>query len=237
MEDVFQVVLYIAASIALLALAWLFMSLVNTVKSARAVLDNTNKTVETLVGEVQGIRTSLQGTIENVEVITARVPATLDHVNSQLGQVDGILGSVRQLTEGVAIDVARLTSDATDIVHAAKGVVISLIDLEQDIQVKVQRPIVELMSIFSALGKGIHAFRMKIAGTGDPHALIDASDDDSMYEEYESAYDDDDDDGEDVIDDGLDDDLVDDFDGDLADDLVIDEVEPPTKGRVAAYRS
>jgi uncharacterized protein YoxC len=171
MEDVFQVVLYIAASLALLALAWLFFTLVKTVKGLGSVIENTNKIAEGLVGEVQGIRKSLQGTIENVEVITARVPQTLDHVNGQLAQVDGILGSVRELTDDLSGDVARLTNDATDLVHAAKGVVISLIDLEQDIQLKVQRPVVELMSVFSAVGKGIHAFRMKVSGNGDTHAL------------------------------------------------------------------
>jgi uncharacterized protein YoxC len=175
MEDVFQVVLYIAASLALLALAWLFVSLVNAVKGVRGVLDKTSTVVDGLMGEVKGIRASLQGTIENVETITARVPATLDHVNEQLGQVDGILGSVRQLTDDVTEDVARLTNDATDLVHAASGVVISLIDLEQDIQTKVQRPVVELLSVFSALGKGIHAFRMKVTGDGDPHALRNGS--------------------------------------------------------------
>lgn len=171
MEDVFQVVLYIAASLALLALGWLFVTLATTVKGLRSVIDNTNKIAESLVGEVQGIRKSLQGTIENVEVITARVPQTIDNVNGQLAQVDGILGNVRELTEGLSTDVARLTNDATDLVHAAKGVVISLIDLEQDIQLKVQRPVVELMSVFSAVGKGIHAFRMKVSGDDDAHSL------------------------------------------------------------------
>jgi uncharacterized protein YoxC len=171
MEDVFQVVLYIAASLALLALAWLFVSLRSAVAGVRETLDNTNKVAQSLVGEVQGIRASLQGTIENVETITARVPATIDHVNGQLAQVDGILGNVRELTENIGTDVARLTNDATDLVHAASGVVISLIDLEQDIQTKVQRPVVELMSVFSALGKGIHAFRMKVTGNGDAHAI------------------------------------------------------------------
>jgi uncharacterized protein YoxC len=172
MEDVFQVVLYIAASLALLALAWLFVSLRSAVSGVREVLDNTNKVAQSLVGEVQGIRASLQGTIENVETITARIPATLDQVNGQLEQVDGILGNVRELTDNLGTDVARLTNDATDLVHAASGVVISLIDLEQDIQTKVQRPVVELMSVFSALGKGMHAFRMKVTGNGDAHARI-----------------------------------------------------------------
>lgn len=191
MEDVFQVVLYIAASLALLALAWLFFTLAKTVKGLGSVIENTNKIAEGLVGEVQGIRKSLQGTIENVEVITARVPQTLDHVNGQLAQVDGILGSVRELTEDLSGDVARLTTDATDLVHAAKGVVISLIDLEQDIQLKVQRPVVELMSVFSAVGKGIHAFRMKVSGNGngDTHSLNGA-----RHERFDDLDDDDDDD-------------------------------------------
>lgn len=189
MEDVFQVVLYIAASLALLALAWLFTTLAKTVKGLGSVIENTNKIAEGLVGEVQGIRKSLQGTIENVEVITSRVPQTLDHVNGQLAQVDGILGSVRELADDLSGDVARLTTDATDLVHAAKGVVISLIDLEQDIQLKVQRPVVELMSVFSAVGKGIHAFRMKVSGNGEAHALNGTRRD--RYDDLDDEYDDD----------------------------------------------
>ena len=198
MEDVFQVVLYIAASLALLALAWLFMTLVKTVKGLQPVLENTNKITTGLLAEVQGVRASLQGTLENVEVITARIPATLDHVNNQLTQVDGILGSVRELSENVGSDVARLTNDATDLVHAASGVVISLIDLEQDIQTKVQRPVVELMSVFSALGKGMHAFRMKMTGNLEAHPLSngvshgtldDYDDDEEIDDDYEDDLD------------------------------------------------
>lgn len=237
MEDIFQVVLHIAASIALIALAWLFVSLVRTVKTAQSVLENTNTIAQSLVGEVQGIRASLQGTLQNVEVITARIPATLDNVNAQLHQVDGILGSVRHLTDGVAVDVARMTTDATDIIHAAKGVVISLIDLEQDIQVKVQRPIVELMSVFSALGKGIHAFRMKVAGNRDEYHPLserdDFDDEDELDDEYEEDVEEVEEDVDGVVDFTLD------YDDDLDEDFDFDAGSPPTDeaARSPAFRA
>ena len=180
MEDVFQVVLYIAASIALLALAWLFFSLVKTVNGLQAVVQDVPKIINGVLDEVKGLRGSLQGTIENLEGITGRVPQTLDRVNesvervnSQLVQVEGIVGSMNQLTAGIVDDVNRISDDATDVVHAAKGVVISLIELQQDIQRKVQAPIVETMSIFSALGRGIHVFRKKLAGEAVNGRVVD----------------------------------------------------------------
>lgn len=173
MEDVFQVVLYISASLALLALAWLFVSLSSTFKGLRSVLDETTKVAHGVVEQVEGLRTSMQGTIQNVELITSRVPGTIDRVNEsvdrvngQLAEVEGIIGSVRHLTDGLANDVTRLADDATDLIHAAKGVAVSLIDLEQNIQMRVQKPVVELVTLFSALGNGIHAFRMKLASNG-----------------------------------------------------------------------
>lgn len=162
-----ETLLYIAASVALLALAGLFIYLILLLKGSKGLLDNVTKAVQGLVGEITALRTSLTGTIKNIEGISGKAEGTLDRlntsvdrVNSQLDQVEGIVGSVRKMTE----DASRVADDATDVIHAAKGVVISLIDLEQNIQYKVQRPVVEILSVFSALGKGIHTFRRKLSG-------------------------------------------------------------------------
>jgi uncharacterized protein YoxC len=175
--EVFQVVLYIAASLALLALGWLFVSLRGAVAGIRPMLNELTNVAHGVVEQVDGLRRSLEGTIQNVELITGRLPATMDQVNAQLAQVEGIVGSVRQLTDGLATDVTRLASDATDLAHAAKGVIVSLIDLEQKLQVKVERPLLEFMTVFTALGSGIHAFRSRLTNAelhnGNGHESVD----------------------------------------------------------------
>jgi hypothetical protein len=45
------------------------------------------------------------------------------------------------------------------------------------------------MSVFSAVGKGIHAFRMKVSGNGDAHALNGTRRD--RYDDLDDEYDDD----------------------------------------------
>jgi uncharacterized protein YoxC len=165
-----EVVLYIAASIALLALAGLFIYLIFFIRSTRDLIDNITKTVNSLVEEVKTVRLGLQGTMQNLQGITGKIETTMDRVNGQLDHVDGIVGSVQQMTS----DASRIVTDGTDVIHAAKGVVISLIDLEQEIQEKVQAPIVETMTIFSALGKGLKAFRGRLAnGDSNGHVTTD----------------------------------------------------------------
>jgi uncharacterized protein YoxC len=178
-----EIVLYIAASIALLALAGLFVYLIVFLNSTKDLIGNLTKTVNSIIEEVKTIRMSLQGTIQNVQEITEKAKGTVDQVNQSLarvngqldqvegimGQVEGIVGSVKQMTD----DMSQVVNDGTDVIHAARNVVISVIDLEQDIQLKVQQPIVESMTIFSALGKGIRAFKHKLAGNGNGHVTTD----------------------------------------------------------------
>lgn len=161
-------ILYISASIALLALAGLFIYLIMLLRGSKDLVDNVTKTVGGITNEISQIRLSLAGTIQNVEAITGKVDGTvdrlntsMDRVNAQLGEVEGIVGSVRQMTA----DVTRIADDATDVVHAAKNVVISIVDLEQDIQRKVQAPVVEALGLLNAVGRGIRVFREKLAGT------------------------------------------------------------------------
>lgn len=162
-----ETLLYISASIALLALAGLFIYLIRFIGGVKGLLGTVTTAVDGVVGEIGAIRTNLQGTIKNIEGITGKVEGTVDRlndsmerVNSQLDQVEGIVESVKVMTE----DVSRLTTDATDVVHEAKNVVVGVIGLVDNVQSSVQRPVNEVMTIFSALGKGIRKFRMKLGG-------------------------------------------------------------------------
>lgn len=166
--------LYISASIALLALAGLFIYLIIFINSTKGLLNTVTGAMQSLIGEIGAIRTSLQGTIKNLEGITGKVEGTvvqlndsIGRVNSQLDQVEGIVGSVKEMTN----DVSRLTNDATDVVHGAKNVVVSVIGFVDNVQSNIQKPVNEVMTIFSALAKGINRFRMKLgASDSNGHA-------------------------------------------------------------------
>jgi len=176
-----ETLLYISASVALLALAGLFIYLIRFISGANGLLATVTKSVNDLIGEIGTIRGSLQGTINNIEGITGKVEGTVDRlndsmerVNAQLGQVEGIVGSVREMTE----EVSRLTTDATDVVHGAKNVVVSVIGFVDNVQSSVQKPVNEVMTIFSALGTGIRKFRRKLGGAesnGHAHHALEQS--------------------------------------------------------------
>jgi uncharacterized protein YoxC len=162
-----ETLLYIAASVALLALAGLFVYLIIFIKKTGGLLDTVTKSVNSLIQEIGAIRGSLQGTINNLEGITGKVEGTVDRlndsvvrVNAQLEQVEGIVGSVREVTQ----DVSRLATDATDVVHGAKNIVVSVLGFVDNVQTSVQKPVNEVMTIFSALGTGIRKFRRKLGG-------------------------------------------------------------------------
>lgn len=155
-----EIALYISASIALLALAGLFLYLVRFIGKSRTLIEESIKTAQDLVGEIQKMRVGMMGTVQNLEGITQKVEDTIDRVNGSVERVNGQLYQV----EGIVASVKNMTGDASDVVSAAKGVVISVLDLEQNIQRSVERPILESMTFFSALAKGIRAFRLKVAG-------------------------------------------------------------------------
>ena len=81
-------------------------------------------------------------------------------INLQLQNVDGIVKNVGKLTD----DLTDVVDDATAIIHEGRVVVVSLLELEQTLQKSIQAPIVEIVSVFGALGKGIKAFRKRLSG-------------------------------------------------------------------------
>ncbi|MCE2502909.1 MAG: DUF948 domain-containing protein [Chlorobi bacterium] len=82
-----------------------------------------------------------------------------DQLNTQLQSVDSIVKNVNKLTD----DLTEVVDDVTDVIHEGRNVVVSLLEFEQRLQRTVQEPIIEVVSVFSALGKGIKAFRLKLA--------------------------------------------------------------------------
>lgn len=166
-----EIVLYICASVALLALAVLFIFLIVFINGTKGLLGSVGDALKNLVTEIGAIRGNLQGTIKNLEGIVGKMEGTVDRVNAQLDQVEGIIGSVKNVSQ----DVARLTGDATDIVHGAKNIVVSVIGFVDHTQQQIQKPVNEVMAILGAVGVGINKFRTKIGGADDDDAAQTAT--------------------------------------------------------------
>ncbi len=105
--------------------------------------------------------------VRETKTLVANTSTTLNElsarVNDQLRNLDSVARNVTDLTD----DIATVVDDVTVIVHEGQKIIVSIMQLEQVIQKSVQEPIVEAVSIFSALGKGIRAVRMKIANSID----------------------------------------------------------------------
>jgi len=158
-----ETVLYICASIALLALAGLFIFLITFVNGTKGLLNSVGQALQTLVTEIGAVRGNLETTIKNLGGIVGKMEVTVDRVNGQLDQVEGIVESVKIVSQ----DVARLATDATDVVHGAKNVVVNMIGFVDNMQQQVQKPINEAMTILNAVSVGINRFRTKLGGADD----------------------------------------------------------------------
>lgn len=160
-----EILLYISGSIALLALAVLFIVASVSLRGSKGLFNRVGDSVDKLVSEVSGIRGDLQGTIRNLQGIPLKIEETIEQingtvarVNGQLTEVEGIVGNVRRVTG----DIATVIDDTTAIVHDAKQVVSSAIHLVNDVQTSAQKPIREATVLLSALGEFMRAFRQKL---------------------------------------------------------------------------
>lgn len=177
-----EIVLYICASVALLALAGLFIFLIVFINGTKGLLGSVGDALKNLVTEIGAIRGSLQGTIKNLEGIVGKMEGTVDRVNAQLDQVEGIVESVKDVSK----DVARLTGDATDVVHSAKNIVVSVIGFVDHTQQQIQKPVNEVMAILAAVSVGINKFRTKLGGDDDGAAHGGGAHDGAMQTEMGS---------------------------------------------------
>jgi len=162
-----ELLLYIAGSIALLALALLFVYTTVALKGSKGFFDRIGGSVDKLVDEVSAIRSDLQGTVRNLQGIPLKIEGTIDQingtvarVNGQLTEVEGIVANVRRLTT----DVVAVVDDTTAVIHDARGVVSSAIRLVDDVQTSAQKPIREATVLLSALGAFMRAFRHRLGG-------------------------------------------------------------------------
>jgi uncharacterized protein YoxC len=105
-------------------------------------------------------RTMITDTNKNINEL-------VQHANKQLEAVDGIVANVNELAD----DLTDVVDDAVQVVHQGRNVVVSLLDFEQTAQKALQEPIIEVLHVFGALGKGIRAFRHRLSDRMEGNTL------------------------------------------------------------------
>jgi uncharacterized protein YoxC len=157
-----DVVLYISASIALLALAFLFIYITVVLKGTTGLLGRVAGAIDTLVKEVSAVRGGLQATIENLQGIPLKVEATISNANTTIDRVNGQLSEIEEVfanVKKISGEAVRLTTDVVDMVHDTKKIVVRAIHFVDDLQQSLESPVRESAVFVSALGNGIRAFR------------------------------------------------------------------------------
>ena len=179
------IVLGAVAALAFAVLCFYLIRLVNSMSGTASGLINhitglithVTKTLDVMTGEIATIRMQLNEALDHVDAISGQAEAALTQVNASVEQVNVQLKDVGEIIDNVkqiSSDATRISEDATEVIHGARTVVLSLLDLEQNIQRKVASPIVEMTTIFSAIGRGIRVFRKKVGSDPAPIRQVPA---------------------------------------------------------------
>lgn len=113
-----EIILYITGGIALLALAWLFISLANTVKTAQGVLKESQvmitearTDIHTLTETVTELKTQVVPILGNVNELTYKVNTLADGVQSQLDSIRDTVDDTLDVVRGTIDDVERIKNE------------------------------------------------------------------------------------------------------------------------------
>lgn len=104
-------ILYIAAAIALLALAVLFIYLVLLLKRTNAMLDNQ---VVPMLDDAKEMTASLKPAVEQIDPLMERLNLTMDAANLEIMRVDEIMQDVSTITSQLA-DTSTTVNEITNV--------------------------------------------------------------------------------------------------------------------------
>ena len=112
-------ILFIAAAIALLALAVLFIYLVLLVKRANDMID---KQVTPMLDDAKAMTESLKPAIAQIDPLMDRINLTMDAANLEILRVDAFMQDVSVITDKLA-DTTTTVNEVTNIpLNAVNGV-------------------------------------------------------------------------------------------------------------------
>lgn len=119
-----EVVLYIAATIALLALAWFLISaaksfekITKVFQNSEVVLLDVKNDIDQISADVTSVRNSMIPVIVNIAEITQRVSEMTDGLAPRVEAVYGMVDDTLDVAHGLLEDVERLKGEVVDTIE------------------------------------------------------------------------------------------------------------------------
>jgi len=103
-----ELILYITGGIALLALAWLFVSIASTVKSVKDVLVEVRGDLSNVVQTIDEVKAEVLPILGNVNNITANVTSITNGLQTQMISVHETIDDTLDVVRGTIDDIERL---------------------------------------------------------------------------------------------------------------------------------
>ena len=112
-----EIVLYITAGIALLALAWLFISLARAISSARLLVGEVRSDLALISETVKDVKTQVLPMIGNVNNIIANVTSITGGIQTQMIGVHETIDDALDVLRGTIDDIERLKDEVISTVE------------------------------------------------------------------------------------------------------------------------
>ncbi|MDP4197950.1 MAG: hypothetical protein Q8922_14475 [Bacteroidota bacterium] len=112
-----EIILYITGGIALLALAWLFISLANAVSTVKLLLGEVRGDVAEIVTTITEVKAQVLPILGNVNEITSNVTAITGNVEKQLLHIQETINDALDVVRGTLDDVERLKDEIVSTVE------------------------------------------------------------------------------------------------------------------------
>lgn len=112
-SEVLNIALPVVYVVAGMALIWLFIELVMTLRKTRKTVDSLQKQIEPALKSAQRITASLEPVVEKADSLVDRVALTVDAANLELMRVDQILENTADITKTVSSAVDTVDNIAS----------------------------------------------------------------------------------------------------------------------------
>jgi uncharacterized protein YoxC len=103
-----EIILYITGGIALLALAWLFISLASTISAVKQILTDVRGDLATVVATVDDLKTEVMPILGNVNGITSNINSITNGLQTQMISVHETIDDTLDVVRGTIDDIERL---------------------------------------------------------------------------------------------------------------------------------
>ncbi len=110
-------ILYITGGIALIAFAWLMLSLAQTMKSAQIAIVEARQDLHDFQSDVHEMKVKAMPILDNLQQLTIRANFIADSVQSQMVTIQETVDDTLDVVRGTIDDVERLKNEVVGIVE------------------------------------------------------------------------------------------------------------------------